>query len=178
MNTDISTDEDDIYLSRTEQKRSTQMFVQTGEQLLSLNSSQLSQIPINTELQDALLVAKKIKVGNALKRQMSFIGKLIRKSNHEEIQIALDTLKNKDTFHEKITQKAETWRDRLLSENKQDLSEFINLYSGCDKQKLNQILRHAIKEKKENEVLIEKKEKPKEAKYKRNLFLLIRNSIK
>jgi ribosome-associated protein len=175
MNDSNAYDEDDGIISRTAQKKAMQIYSKMGEELLLLNASQLSTIPLNHEIIDALSVAKKIKVGNALKRQLSFIGKLIRTNNHEEIQTALDQLKQQDTLHEHISQQAEKWRDRFLDEEPNAIAEFIDLHPHCDKQKTNQLIRSAIKEAKSNQQKEHLKEK--ESKHKKALFKLIRTTI-
>jgi ribosome-associated protein len=146
MNNEPEHDEDDLIISRTAQKKSMQIYIKIGAELLNLSRSQLGTIPVYNELSDALNVAKKIKVGNALKRQMSFIGKLIRTNNHTEIQAALDELTLQDSRHESISKKAEKWREKLLAEEPTALAEFIGAHPNCDKQKLNQLVRSAIKE--------------------------------
>jgi ribosome-associated protein len=166
-------DEDDFIISRTAQKKSMQIYIAIGEELLTLSPSQLSTIPLVKELDDALLVAKKIKVGNALKRQMSFIGKLIRNNNHEDIQTALDRLKQKNATYEHVTKSAEKWRDKILTEPSA-LSDFIATYSQCDRQKLNQLARNAIKEVKAQESAEQNGTEKTPSKHKKSLFKLIR----
>lgn len=176
MNNDNTYDEDDFIISRTAQKKSMQIYITIGEELLKLTPSQLSTMPLVKELDDALLIAKKIKVGNALKRQMSFIGKLIRNNNFEEIQTALEQLKQKDSMYEHITKSAEKWRDRILEDNNA-LSEFIGLYTQCDRQKINQLARNAIKEAAAKAASEESAKEKAPSKYKKSLFKLIRTAM-
>jgi len=160
-------DDDENFISRTEQKKSMLPFRQMGEELLNLNKSQLQTIPMPVELADALDVAKKIKVGNALKRQLSFIGKLIRKNDHESIRAALDKFQQNNALHDTITKTTEQWRERLLIEGNAALSEFINTYNSDERQKLNQLIRSANKANNPDTV----------NKHKKILFTLIRDAI-
>jgi ribosome-associated protein len=169
-------DEDDFIISRTAQKKSMQIYIAIGEELLQLSPSQLNTIPLVKELDDALSVAKKIKVGNALKRQMSFIGKLIRNNNHEDIQAALDRLKQKNASYEHVTKSAEKWRDKLLTDANA-LSEFIHNHPLCDRQKLNQLTRNAVKEAAEKAKAEENGAEKTPSKYKKSLFKLIRAAM-
>jgi ribosome-associated protein len=177
MNHDNEYDEDDGLISRTAQKKSMQIYIKMGEELLSLGKTQLKTIPLQKELEEALTVAKKIKVGNALKRQMSFIGKLIRNNNFEELQAALDHLKQQDTLHERVTKNAEKWRDRLI-EDSSALQEFISKHPNCDRQKLNQLVRNTIKEAKTNSEKKENNPDQVSSKHKKILFKLLRDTIK
>ncbi len=160
-------DEDEHFISRTEQKKSMLPFREMGEELLKLNNTQLQTIPMPAELADALDVAKKIKVGNALKRQMSFIGKLIRKNDHESIRSALDKFKQNNALHDTITKTTEQWRERLLTEGNTALSEFINTYNSDERQKLNQLIRSTNKASSPDGA----------SKHKKALFALVRDAI-
>ncbi|MGS2717699.1 ribosome biogenesis factor YjgA [Eionea flava] len=170
---------DEEYIeSRTEQKKSMQQYVDIGKQLLNLSNKQLSAIPLNNEVLDALETAKKISVGNALKRQLSFLAKLIRKSDYESIQAALDSIQLKDKQYDLITQKTEQWRDRLLEGEAGVLSQFIEKYACDERQKLGQITRHAIKEAKKQQQEKDTNGKIKTpSKYKKQLFSLLRTHI-
>ncbi len=176
MNDDIEYDEDEHFISRTAQKKSMQVYIKIGEELLALSKSQLDAMPLHKELINALNVAKKIKVGNALKRQMSFIGKLIRNNNYEEIQQALEQLKQQDSLHERVSMLTEQWRDRLLNEP-DALAAFISDYPQGDRQKLNQLLRHSLKEAKTNEANKDNPSASASSKYKKQLFKLLRETI-
>jgi ribosome-associated protein len=170
--------EEEYILSRTEKKKSMQVFVDLGSALLALSKKQLSAIPLSNEVLDALNVAKKISVGNALKRQLSFIAKQIRKSDYERIQAALEELQQKDNLYDKVSKKAEQWRDRLLTEEPNALSDFITQYHSSDRQKLAQVTRNAVKEKKQQEKNSEEGNNTNTSnKYKKQLFTLLRVHI-
>lgn len=167
--------DDDSFISRTEQKKSMQIYVDMGTALLALNNKQLITIPLNSEVMDALQVAKKISSHNALKRQLSFIAKQIRKSDYESIQAGLDNLQQKDTLQDKVSKKTEQWRDRLLDEDSNALSEFIDQHQNSDRQKLAQLTRNAAKEKKQQQQEYEKNGTIKTpSKYKKQLFTALR----
>jgi ribosome-associated protein len=170
--------EEEYILSRTEKKKSMQVFVELGNALLALSKKQLNAIPLSNEVLDALHVAKKISVGNALKRQLSFIAKQIRKSDYELIQAALEELQQKDNLYDKVSKKAEQWRDRLLADESNALSDFITQYNNSDRQKLAQVTRNAIKEKKQQEKILEDGSNANVPnKYKKQLFTLLRTHI-
>lgn len=171
-------DDEEYIASRTEQKKSMQQYVDIGKQLLNLSNKQLNTIPLNNEVLDALETAKKISVGNALKRQLSFLAKLIRKSDYESIQVALEKIQLKDKQYDLVSQKTEQWRDRLLGGETGVLGQFIEKYNCDERQKLGQITRHAIKEakKQQQEKDVDGKVKT-PSKYKKQLFSLLRTHI-
>ena len=139
-------DTDDHLISRTEQKKAAQALHDLGKSLTQLNKAQLDAIPLEPSLREAIDIAKNIKVGNGRKRQLKFIGKLLRKIDSDAIIDALSTLKQKDNKHVHLLHQAEQWRDKLLINNSADLSEFIKQHAHCERQQLTQLLRTAIKE--------------------------------
>lgn len=173
---------DPIFYSKTEQKKASHALTDLGKYLLELPVNTLKQLPLDESLLEALIAAKKMPHGNSLRRQTQFIGKLLRKTDHEAIEQALSELQLKDTQHERINQQAVSWRDRLLegaSENNPvALGEFIEQYPQCHRQPLNQLIRNAVKTqeqlkaKPESEKLIAAKQRAERA-----LFELIRDQI-
>ncbi len=162
-------DEDDVFVSRTAIKKSMQAYKEIGEELLLLSDKQLSTIPLDQEILEALHTYKKIKVGNARNRQMSFIAKLIRKSDVEPIQEKLSQIKNQDSLKDVHLRQAEQWRDRLIDTDSNAVGDFISQYPSTDRQQFNQLVRNAIKE--------NKNQNGKSNKYKKALFVLLRDTI-
>ncbi len=74
--------------SRTQLKREVQSLQKLGEQLVALTPEQLQQIPMEEELLEAVLLAKKLKKHEAKRRQLQYIGSLMRQVDPEPIQIA------------------------------------------------------------------------------------------
>ncbi|ODS23888.1 hypothetical protein AB835_06565 [Candidatus Endobugula sertula] len=176
MNTEnmINKDDDECLISRTEQKKAARKLVLLAEQLVALSDTMLLNIPLSDELRNAIGTAKKIKVGNPLKRQMHFIAKLIRKTGPEPIHTALDNLQQQDCVHEKNTKITTQWRDRLIDGNNTVISEFIEKFPNCNKQKLNQLVRAAIKE---HRLLNQSLTPQQNTKQKRTLFNFLREVI-
>ena len=85
-------DDELIIIIKSEQKRSAQKMEAMGATLIKLNNKQLEGLPLDDLLREAIDTAKRIKVGNALNRQMRYIGKLIRKMDYEAIEAAIAAL--------------------------------------------------------------------------------------
>jgi len=164
---------DELLISKTDLKKSAQELQSLGEELIQLNETQLSTLPLVDILLNEIKTAKKIKASNALNRQIRYIGRLIGKTDTEAIQVALEKLRQKSGAHEQTTLKTEQWRDRLLSKDSHAISHFIDQYPHCDRQKLNQLVRASIKEQLLNETALPKKI----SKQKKALFIFLRNNI-
>ena len=76
-NTDSS--DIDTSVSKSERKRQMHALQDLGERLVALPEADLATIPINDErLRDAVQTARRITARGGLKRQLQFIGKLMR----------------------------------------------------------------------------------------------------
>lgn len=84
---------EDQPLSKTARKKQMQALQTLGERLVPLKAEKLAQLPISETLLDAINLAKKTKQGNGQRRQLQFIGKLMRSEDHEAIERALKRLK-------------------------------------------------------------------------------------
>lgn len=86
---DFQDDED--FISKTQRKKEAHEQQELGERLTQLSEAVLKTLPISERLHAAILEFKRLppKRG-AVKRQLQFIGKLMRKSDIDEILANLD----------------------------------------------------------------------------------------
>lgn len=136
--------------SKTQLKNEMQALQELGKQLTELNASKLADVPMNAELEDAIATFHRIKSREARRRQMQFIGKLMRDADVEAIEAVLDSHKEQDLQRLRFDRMAEGWRDRLLEQGNDALKAFFNEYPGVDHQQLRNLLREAGKEKANN----------------------------
>jgi ribosome-associated protein len=139
--------EDEI--SKSQIKRDAEALKLIGRELVELNKKQLAQIPASESLFHAISVAHKISGKHeALRRQIQYIGKVLRTEDIEVIQTALDKLNNKHQQLTHATQKLELLRDQLIELGHNKVEELLAEYPQLDRQKLRQLVRQANKEKK------------------------------
>lgn len=136
--------------SKTQLKREAEDLQALGAQLVKLKISELIKLPLDEQLQNAIKEAQKITSNGAIRRQMQYIGRLMRERDAEPIRQALFSLNQSkrvvsDQFH-----KIEKWRERLIKEGDQALTELIALDSTLDKQHLRQLIRKAQEEHKKD----------------------------
>ena len=162
-------EDDDIELpkSKSQLKREMNALQELGTAIVKLSDKDLAKIPLPESLSDAIDEARRIKSHGALRRQMQFIGRLMRDVDPEPIQQALDAIRlcgqqSTARFHA-----MEQWRNRLINEGQSALDEFIGQYPQADRQQLRQLMLNATRE--------AKQEKP--PKSARSLFKLIREII-
>jgi len=84
---------DDTKPSKSARKRAYIALQKLGEELITLRESDLQAMPLDEELRDAVLEARRIKAHGALRRQKQYIGKLMGRIDPEPIREALERLR-------------------------------------------------------------------------------------
>ncbi len=161
-------DEEEIFLiSKSQLKRESHALTDLGKELVELAPSKLKTIPLSDNLEEAVALARRLKSGSGRKRQLQYIGKLLRSTDVEPIIAAMDALKLEHAHENARLHKLEQWRDRLIEEGDSALGELLAEHPDTDRQHLRQLLRNAQKEQKQNKP-------PKSA---RELFKYLRDNV-
>lgn len=144
-------EDDDQYTSKSERKRDILAITNLGRQLVSFTPNQLEELPLSDELLEAVKLAKKIRNKHVgYKRQIQYIGKLLRNDDPQPIFDAL-AAKEQAHIHEQAQFHAlEQWRDRMLEEGDDAIQEFISEYPDADRQHIRQLVRTALKQQEQN----------------------------
>ncbi|MFZ2316007.1 MAG: ribosome biogenesis factor YjgA [Gammaproteobacteria bacterium] len=132
--------------SKSQLKREMTALQELGEELIALPASKLAKIPMPENLEDAINEARSLKSHEAIRRQAQRIGKLMREIDPTEIRQALQKLK---MGHAKETQHfhdVEHWRDKLIAEGDDALSQLMDAHPAIDRQHLRQLVRNAKKD--------------------------------
>ena len=139
-------DELDLPPSKTKIKKQMHELQDLGEELVELSKEHLAEIEIPDSLRLAVRDVKKMKSFGAIKRQMQYIGKLMRDVDPEPIRAKLAEWNGTSRQHIAWLHQVERWRDRLLEEP-DALTELLATCPGADVQHLRNLIRNAIKEK-------------------------------
>ena len=91
---------------------------------------------------------RKIKKHGGLKRQLQYIGKLMRNMDVEFIQVYLESLKQIHQNASRQFHELEQWRDRLIDEGDPAINEILSQFPNADRQHLRQLVRKASAERK------------------------------
>jgi ribosome-associated protein len=135
--------------SKSEKKREMTALQGLGKRLLELSPAQVQKIEMPQELRDSLLLARTLKSHSALRRQMQYIGALMRKIDAEPIRQTLEEIDRGEKRKAREFQQLELMRDKLVEGNDNIFEEMIERFPDADIQKLRQIARAARKEKKD-----------------------------
>ena len=140
--------EDELELppSKTKVKQQMHDLQDIGEQLVALGHDRLKELDLPERLYDAVREMKHINKFGAQRRQMQFIGRLMREVDTAPIIAKLEVWSGKSHQHIAWLHQIERWRDRLL-EDESALTELLAAHPDADAQRLRSLIRNALKEK-------------------------------
>ncbi|NNM79066.1 MAG: DUF615 domain-containing protein [Gallionella sp.] len=138
-------EEEDSGPSKTKIKKQMHELRDLGKELTELSKDQVAQLDLPENLRDAIREMKNINSFGAQRRQIQYIGKLMRDVDPAPILAKLDAWKGKSQNHTAYMHQLERWRDRLL-ENDGALTELLAAYPQADAQRLRSLIRNAQKE--------------------------------
>jgi len=130
--------------SKSQRKREAHAAQALGKQLVALKPAKLKQLPIDEELYQAIIYAQSLhNKYSALKRQLQFIGKLMRGLDTNELSRALDKTIKPHADDVKRFHLVEKWRDQLIADGDTALNDFFAQYYDIDHQMLRQLVRNS-----------------------------------
>ncbi len=136
--------------SKSQLKRDAHALQKLGTELLDIPEAEWSQLNLPSDLVTALREAKRLRSHGARKRQLQYIGKLMRNVDPEPIRQYFHQLRLKARQQAQRHQELEHWRTRLLEEGDAALQAFMALYTQANRQHLRQLIRQARKEQADN----------------------------
>ena len=141
----------DTDTSKTDLKRESEALQQLGQELLTLRAGLLNPLELPDRLLEALKERKRITDFEGGRRQMQYIGKLMRQLDDDDvaaIRAALQVQRDGSAAEISMLHQAEHWRDRLIDPASHDaaLSEWLAQYPDTDIQQLRALVRQARKD--------------------------------
>jgi len=159
MEEDQAQFEDSLEKSRTQKKLEAEAAQVIGERLVGLSVAQLNQLDLPETLSDSIKLAQSIQSHGGKKRQLQFIGKLMRDENLDmaAIKLLLSRLDGAASAETKAFKAIEQWREKLIGGGNDVVSLFLESFPQADTQQLRQLIRNANNKK--NEKLVTKSKK-------------------
>ncbi|MCW9058563.1 MAG: DUF615 domain-containing protein [Gammaproteobacteria bacterium] len=133
--------------SKSQRKRDMTALQELGGELLELSASALDSIPMPQDLRDAVDQAKTITAHGGRKRQLQYIGKLMRDIDAAPIRAALEQRNRQSRESAHHFHQLEQLRDRLLQEGDSVVDEVCERHPAAERQRLRQWLLQARREK-------------------------------
>lgn len=136
-------DETDLGPSKSQRKRDAHAVKDLGETLVNLDASQLTKFDLPEFIVDVINETRRIKKHGARKRQLMYLAKQLRQIDTEIILQQLEKLQRPHQEDTALLHQVERWRDRLLQDGQEALTDFINQHPQADRQQLRQLIRNA-----------------------------------
>jgi ribosome-associated protein len=136
--------------SRTQLKKEALALQKLGERLVRLSDEQLERMSLPYQLIDAIRDIRQMTSHGARRRQMQYIGGLMRSVDVVPIQQALTEIEQGAYLQRKAFHRVEDWRDRLVAGDDDLMMDLLREFPGADRQRLGQLVRSARKEKQDD----------------------------
>ena len=136
-------------LSKTRRKQQMHDLQHLGERIATLSDDKLTELDLPERLVDAVHELRRIHKHGAQRRQMQYIGKLMRDVEPGPIVAKLEAWDGVSAQHTAWLHRIERWRDRLLEEH-DALTELLADHPDVDIQHLRSLIRNAQREKELN----------------------------
>ena len=134
--------------SRTDLKKESDALQKLGVGLVDLSASRLEKLKLGDKMMDAIQEAKRITNFEGKRRQMQFIGKLMRGMEPELLLAVRATLADQhgaSAAEAQSLHEAESWRDKLIADDKA-LEQWFLAFPETDLQQLRTLVRQARKD--------------------------------
>ena len=139
-------DDDQLEISKSQRKRDLDELKKLGSELLEFSDDALRQLEMSEVLLAALRTARHITSNSARKRQMQYIGKLLKEEDADPLINAVNARHHQHATHTREFHKLEELRDKLIREGDSALADVLALFPRADRQHLRKLVRQARKE--------------------------------
>lgn len=133
--------------SKSQRKRSMHERQDVGDALVALRPDQVAGFDLPEILLDAILLAQKISAHEGRRRQLQYVGRLMREVDPEPIRARLEELASGPREDAARHRLAEEWRAKLLAVGEAGLAEFVQLNPAADAAALRKLINEARTEK-------------------------------
>ena len=128
--------------SKTQRKNAMHSLQDIGKELVKLPASKLAKIVLPDDLRVAIMDYRRFTKNEAIRRQMQYIGRLMRKIDPAPIEKQLAAFRGESNEEKALMHRIERWRERLIEQD-DALTLFLNEYPQADATQLRQLIRNA-----------------------------------
>ena len=137
------------FVSRTKKKLEVEELQRLGAALIALAPAQLDALALPAQLLAAVREAQRITSHEARRRQVQFIGKVMRKIDPEPVRAAVAAIAGQSAAARARQKRLEQWREQLIADDAaltEFMREFAGEHAGVDLQAMRALIRNARKE--------------------------------
>lgn len=149
---DVQDNNEPEFVSKTQLKQEAKELVDLGKKLIELTPAKLKEFDLDDELLEAITLAQKInRKKDGYRRQLSFIGKLLRqRDNTPEIAHQMTMLNVSQRQVVQAFHALENTRDDIVARGDDAINEVLTAHPQLDRQHLRQLARQAKKQAEQN----------------------------
>ncbi|HEX2543982.1 MAG TPA: ribosome biogenesis factor YjgA [Ramlibacter sp.] len=165
--------------SRTELKKESADLQKLGEALLTLRSDLYERLALPENLDNALDELRRITNFEGRRRQLQYVGKLMRLLEPDTQQAVRDALEEQRSGSAQQTlalHAAEKWRDDLIASD-DALQAWLQAHPGTDAQQLRALIRQARKDAAPTQDEVSKGLAPRRGRSYREIFQIVRDQL-
>jgi ribosome-associated protein len=140
-------------LSKTQIKREMLELLALGKRVVELSPDRVKQLPLSEKLEEAVLLAQKTNSREGKRRQIHYVGKLMRDAQAQAIMDQIETWEKGSVADTAYMHTLERDRERLLNDD-QALTDWLNKYPDTDVQAFRAMIRAARQENAKNAALL------------------------
>jgi ribosome-associated protein len=114
--------------------------------MTGLSDSELERLGVADDLREAIGLARNMKASGARNRQLKHCVRLIDEDQVRQVRVFLDDRQSRQVETNQVFHELERWRDRLIEEGDEALSDLLRLYGDIDRQHARRLCRDATRE--------------------------------
>lgn len=135
--------------SKSQKKRDAHALQALGKELVALSAEQLKRIDMPENLRIAITEAQRTRSHEGLRRQMQYVGKVMRGVDTGPLTEALDVIRGLSAAAVAREHMLERMRERLMADE-QVLGDIAAQWPGADLTRLRTLRRNALREREQN----------------------------
>ena len=127
--------------SKTQRKQAAHELTELGRQLSQLKAQQRQSLDLPDDVASALEDACQMRSHGARKRQLQFLGKMLRRHDVAPIRAQLEQMQAPGRHQAALNHQAEQWREQILEQGETAIEQFVTAHPNAERQQLRQTLR-------------------------------------
>ena len=132
-------------LSRTQKKQQALRLQRLGERLVALSPEQAAAVPMPEDLAAAVTEAREMHKHGARRRQLQYVGALMRELDPDPIETALASLSRGDRHEVRQFKQVEAWRDAFLAgEGEAVMADILQACPAVETTRLETLVAEAL----------------------------------
>ena len=131
--------------SRSAKKRESHALQALGEELTHLGAQEVQSLNLSPELTEALALYARIRNHEGRRRQMQFIGKIMRKEDTAPIREKLEQIRGSSTAATALLHRIERYRTAMIDKD-EAITQFLSDFPHASVQELRTLVRNTRKE--------------------------------